>query len=723
MLPEEGQFLSSYAMGVGRATLGQATLQLAGFTSLDSGKAFAPRFDPAWRGPTLARAVPAAPGWPKATIGPARLAPSPGGPAGTGAAAVAALRLTTQMGRVASEPSLGRQGSSAMASKRGPATPAAPTRTVAFGTTQPDDGTGFRLRKGASISECAARRALLETLASPEVERRAKAIFDRHDGNRNGRMELDELLDVLVRLQDELALPMPKRSVVERLFQKLDSNGDGSLNFQEFFGLLTTAMRETALGRSSAVSREFFITKHPGDVWASYEQIRQIGEGTFGTAQLCRHRATREERVVKAVKKSRAKLPVEDIEKEILVMRQVDHPHIVRLFEWWEDSATVFLVIEALKGGTLRDVIMEFQSQHRGLKEEWIRSVLRQCLDAMAYCHSNRLIHKDLKDENIMLMKKDDNYSDPFVVIIDLGIAEMFSASDPQGQECGGTPVTMAPEVWKRSFGPKCDVWSLGCVLYEMLAGAMPFMAKTISATPWLRLHKRGPDWSIIKTSPMGKDLCKAMLSYSEAERPSMSECLEHRWFEAERRLLGSVAPSQFLPLQAFHREAVLKRSLLLEIASRLPMGQAQQIVQLFESVDVDSSGTLSLIELKAAFEQLGLTDEALIARSFKAMDVNGDGILSFSEFAAGVLMFFKDLLEDRLHALFEEHDQNHDGLLDAAEATALLSSMSLMLMKGDQEESPESLFNDIMSGGKQHVTYEEFREKFLGPSPAASKA
>ena len=60
----------------------------------------------------------------------------------------------------------------------------------------------------------------------------------------------------------------------------------------------------------------------------------------------------------------------------------------------------------------------------------------------------------------------DDN---PFAIIIDLGIAEMFDPSDPQGKELGGTPTTMAPEVWNGNFGPKCDVWSLGCILFELL--------------------------------------------------------------------------------------------------------------------------------------------------------------------------------------------------------------------------------------------------------------
>merc|ERR1712190_237743 len=145
--------------------------------------------------------------------------------------------------------------------------------------------------------------------------------------------------------------------------------------------------------------------------------------------------------------------------------------------EWYEDRQKIYLVMDALKGGTLKEVVLELQRQHRGIKEEWTRKVIRQVVEAMAFCHHLRLIHKDLKDENVMLLKTDPQYQKPFVVIIDLGVAEMFSAADSTGQTLAGTPTTMAPEVWMGNYGPKCDVWSVGCILFELLSGRMPFMS------------------------------------------------------------------------------------------------------------------------------------------------------------------------------------------------------------------------------------------------------
>lgn len=80
-------------------------------------------------------------------------------------------------------------------------------------------------------------------------------------------------------------------------------------------------------------------------------------------------------------------------------MRQIDHPHMVRLFEWYEDATRVYLVLDYLQGGSLKDVIVQLnRKDERGLKEAWIREVIQQSAGGLAYCHNLRLIHKDLKE-------------------------------------------------------------------------------------------------------------------------------------------------------------------------------------------------------------------------------------------------------------------------------------------------------------------------------------
>mmetsp|Transcript_88374 Transcript_88374/g.248965 ORF Transcript_88374/g.248965 Transcript_88374/m.248965 type:complete len:725 (-) Transcript_88374:79-2253(-) len=564
--------------------------------------------------------------------------------------------------------------------------------------------TGVFRTKGANATQ---QRKLLELLGNPDLERMAKEIFNGHGGREQGSLNFKALRSVLFMMHQDMGLELPEETHIERMFKKYDVRTDQTLDFSEFFDLLLAMLRQNAFSRRDVVTREFFVTKSVNKVWNDWEKRKQLGTGSFGTAYLAKNRIG-EERVVKAVKKSRVKIPVEDVEREIMVMRQVDHPHIVRLFSWYEDRSRIYLVLEALKGGTLKDVVLEFQKQRKGLKEEWIRECMNQVISALAYCHSLRLIHKDIKDENIMLLNKEGRYEKPFAVVIDLGIAEMFTLADPQGRECGGTPVTMAPEVWQNSFGPKCDVWSLGCVIFELLTGSFPFMATSMNKHAWLRLHKRGPDWSLVKASPPGKNICEEMLTYQEDKRPSMAQLLQHEWFTTAKRELKTVTPAQFLGLQAFAKETQIKRTLLMEIASRLPMDRAQEIVELFESVDVNGDGRLSRKEIKAFFERMDFTDENLIESTFKALDIDGNDELSFTEFAAGVLLLFKDLLEERLEALIEEFDLDRDGIIDTAGARKMMEGVAQAL--GD---SSVKLVEDMISPGS--MKYTDLKRRLMG--------
>merc|ERR1712113_768426 len=108
------------------------------------------------------------------------------------------------------------------------------------------------------------------------------------------------------------------------------------------------------------------------------------------------------------------------------------------------------MVLDVCSGGELQKVIQENAQMGHALPERFVGEVMQQALDAIAYCHSKCLLHKDLKDENIMLLKKVDipRGEHPHCVIIDLGLAEMFEPQNPRGRILGGTPTTMAPEVF-----------------------------------------------------------------------------------------------------------------------------------------------------------------------------------------------------------------------------------------------------------------------------------
>lgn len=263
------------------------------------------------------------------------------------------------------------------------------------------------------------------------------------------------------------------------------------------------------------------------------------------------------------------------------------------------------------------------------------------------------------------------------------------------------------------SFGPKCDVWSAGCVLFELLAGQMPFITRSLEPNDWLALHKKGPDWSMVKTSELGTGLCRSMLVFSDSKRPTMSDSLKHKWFSANHQKMKEIPADALAPLQSFHKETALKRSLLLEIIARLPMERAGRIVEVFKRLDSNHDGRISKDELKTYFHKVGLKDDKLLEKSFEALDFDGDGILSFSEFTAGILLGFKDLLDERFLSLFRKHDKNSDGALSKEEALEFVEVAMELATRGTHKK-PKDVLGELFQGGSDKLNFEELKKRLL---------
>mmetsp|Transcript_29521 Transcript_29521/g.84526 ORF Transcript_29521/g.84526 Transcript_29521/m.84526 type:complete len:898 (-) Transcript_29521:179-2872(-) len=588
------------------------------------------------------------------------------------------------------------------------------------GNSRPTGSASSEAQGERARSKLETRRTTVELLSNPDLKRIARTKFDCHDPARSGHLDFGNYRSVLQELHGELGLSQPDHGMAERLFKKFDIDYSNTLDFNEFFELLLALLRHNAFDRSAIFGRDFFVTKHQGSVWERYEKCYELGSGMFGTALLVKQRFTGEQQVVKAVRKSRVQIPVEDVEREILMLRQLDHPHVVRLRRWYEDKHSIYLVMDYLQGGSLKDKISEIQRQHHTLKERWVRALVQQVLQGMSYCHGLRLIHKDLKDENIMLLQRrsPDPEKEPFAVIIDLGMAELFSPMDPQCRHIGGTPVTMSPQVWTGTFGPKCDVWSLGCVVYQLLVGRVPFYVKSLNPEAWILEQKKGADWSKMKTSHASRDLCKAMLTFAEENRPSMATCLQHHWFVLEKKELCVIKPAQFAYLQEeYVRGSAVKRALLFELASALPMEDADRIVEIFKEFDVNNDGKVSLEEVQEAFAKMGLQDEKLAQKTFQALDLDQDGELSFTEFSSWLLLGFEDLMEDRLYKMLSEYNENPDSkALDNEGVKRFLRSMESMLQKGSIGRS-SSLLKELRNGDNTMIPYEELKQRLLGPS------
>ncbi|NWI06305.1 DAPK2 kinase, partial [Tichodroma muraria] len=204
--------------------------------------------------------------------------------------------------------------------------------------------------------------------------------------------------------------------------------------------------------------------------------------GHFGVVRLCRERSTGTFYAAKFVKMRRCRgsrlgLERAQVEREVAILRQLDHPNIMQLHDVFASRAEAVLVLELIGGGELFDFIAEKEM----LSEEEAIEFLGQILCGVEYLHARLIAHFDLKPENIMLQEKD--VPKPWIKIIDFGLAQQLEDGITFKSFCG-TPQYIAPEVINyEPLSPATDMWSIGVITYILLSGLSPFQGETDAET------------------------------------------------------------------------------------------------------------------------------------------------------------------------------------------------------------------------------------------------
>uniref|UniRef100_A0A8C0XJR3 non-specific serine/threonine protein kinase n=1 Tax=Castor canadensis TaxID=51338 RepID=A0A8C0XJR3_CASCN len=248
---------------------------------------------------------------------------------------------------------------------------------------------------------------------------------------------------------------------------------------------------------------------------AQYRVLGKLGQGRYGQVRLAYHRLTGTDVVVKELKRGMYNFL---IASEVALMRVLEHPHVVRLFQVIEAGQHIYLVMERASGGTLWRILL---SGH--LKEKKARRMFQQLVWAVGYCHSRGIAHRDLKPDNILLDEADN------VKLADFGLATWFMPGQKLEQVCGALAFR-APEIYlgRKYEGPQVDVWSLGIILYFMLAGALPFKGTTFGQLKMKVLKGR---YALpYHLSASGGNLIHCLLSHDPARRPTVEDVLLHPW-------------------------------------------------------------------------------------------------------------------------------------------------------------------------------------------------
>ncbi|XP_030211939.1 MAP/microtubule affinity-regulating kinase 3a isoform X8 [Gadus morhua] len=199
----------------------------------------------------------------------------------------------------------------------------------------------------------------------------------------------------------------------------------------------------------------------------NYRLLKTIGKGNFAKVKLARHILTGREVAIKIIDKTQLNPnSLQKLFREVRIMKILNHPNIVKLFEVIETDRTLYLIMEYASGGEVFDYLVA----HGRMKEKEARAKFRQIVSAVQYCHQKHIVHRDLKAENLLLD------ADMNIKIADFGFSNEFTTGNKLDTFCGSPPYA-APELFqgKKYDGPEVDVWSLGVILYTLVSGSLPF--------------------------------------------------------------------------------------------------------------------------------------------------------------------------------------------------------------------------------------------------------
>ena len=453
------------------------------------------------------------------------------------------------------------------------------------------------------------------------------------------------------------------------------------------------------------IQQSTFISSKTTPISKDYIMGKSIGTGAFGTVRLCIHKATRQTRACKILKK--ATQDINSLKEEVEILSKLSHPNIMQLYEVYNDKTNFYIVSEFCQGGELFDAI----SKKGNFNENEASKIMKQVLSAITYSHQNNIVHRDLKPENILL---EDKGNDSIIKIIDWGCAKNFNKNEKLTNK-DGTPYYIAPEVLEGYYDEKCDIWSCGVILYIMLCGYPPFDGENEEEI--LDKVKKGifefpkEEWKNISKDAI--DLIEKMLTFESNKRISALECLSHKWFIKNKNKNISdkkTAKNIINNMKKFKRGKKLEQASISFIVNQLiSKDERKELIKQFQDWDTNGDGVLSRDEIIEGYRKTyGAVDENEIDNIMKSIDLDGNGVIDYNEFLSCAFNRDKIMSKDNLELTFKAFDSDGSGKISAEE-------LMNVFMKGDKsgnlnKEVFEKMVKDADQNGDGEISFDEFK-------------
>ena len=463
------------------------------------------------------------------------------------------------------------------------------------------------------------------------------------------------------------------------------------------------------------LSNEIIVGQAKTDSSADYKKLKFLGEGAFASVYEVQNKFTDTICAMKVIKKSSSSSAEDEQEilNEINILRTMDHPNVLKIFEFYSDKESYSIVTELCPGGELFQDIID----NGPFNEEYTAYVMYQIFSAINYCHNMNIIHRDLKPENILIVGKNKkNY--PSVKICDFGTAKIVEKGKVE-RKLVGSSYYIAPEVLKRHYNQKCDLWSCGVIMYILLSARPPFNGEDDYAimdnvaTGKYDLTRAPFD----KVSDSAKDLIKKLLVKDVDKRINAEQALSHPWFKENKskEMYNEIKDKNTIKkmienLKKYKRESIIQETALAYIIHNFP--QYKDVInacKLFNQIDSSGDGKITQAELLKGLAERYSSDtlETDVANIFKNLDMDNNGYIGYEEFVRAAVSkeyFVKDSV---LEFAFRYFDKDNSKSITFSEIEELFADS--ISDKNNVHNYLNKIIKEVDVNGDGKITFNEF--------------
>lgn len=568
-------------------------------------------------------------------------------------------------------------------------------------------------------------RRIALTLAFPETFRKAiTSLFDKLAEPKDGELQLHvkHVPEILAHWN----IPEDHISMFWAQLRKLDAYFDAKalpewITRKDLEAVFIKVLRRVRDKYSnSKVTKEQFITQNSKKFLEEYVMLDSCGKGSFGECFWVTHRISKMRRVCKKLPKEETNVPAEEVQMELEILKKLDHPNVLRCFEWFEEEASFLLVLEAAEGGDLRKLLTKQRQEHLedkeahpepGLGEPLTRTLLEQALQGLACCHALNIMHWDIKPANMLLASAD--LQRPHLLLADFGVAEIFQEQVSFNGLVRGTFAYMAPEVLENKACSASDVWAMGVVAYELISGERPFVADAPLAM-YAALRNQELNMEPVRraeASPQCVSFIEQILVKDPSCRPKAKELLSDGWCcEAKQATLqGRHARKARKSIVSFAQMSHFSKAALNCMAAQLDTHKIENLADAFASLDLDHDGKLSTSEFADGLAEMGVELE-VIHQLVGSIDMDCDGHINYTEFVASLLHVQGKLLDEVVFHAFQIFDLNGDGHISLDELRMMLSGQGPLSAVLPDGKTVEQALKDLDTSGDGVVSFDEFK-------------